>query len=85
MEENTYYLMYESATARAEVREKRQWKVIVLLILLLVVSNLCWLYNWCQYDYVGTTTETTYTQDGQGVNIIGDSNDVTEQEGKNGN
>lgn len=47
---------------------------LILTILSLLLSNLAWLYAWMQYDY--SSTETTYTQDGQGTNIIGNSNEV---------
>lgn len=52
--------------------------VLIITIILLFVSNAAWLYAWMQYDYESetTTTETTYTQDGQGTNIIGDGNEV---------
>lgn len=52
--------------------------VLIITIILLFVSNAAWLYAWMQYDYESetTTTETVYTQDGQGTNIIGDSNEV---------
>ena len=37
-----------------------------------------WVQAWSEYDYTSseTTTEVVYTQDGQGVNIIGDGNGV---------
>lgn len=50
--------------------------VLILAIILLFGSNAAWLYAWMQYDYESDTTTTTYTQDGQGTNIIGDSNEV---------
>jgi hypothetical protein len=63
---------------------------IIITIILLFGSNAAWLYAWMQYDYESetTTTETVYTQDGQGTNIIGDRNEVgnvAEQEYENDN
>ena len=55
-------------------REKRFMALIVLLVLLLVGSNVSWLYAWMQYDY--SSEEIVYQQDGEGTNIIGDSNEV---------
>lgn len=42
-------------------------KILILLIvtiILLFTSNLIWLYEWNQYDYI------SYEQDGEGVNSI---------------
>jgi hypothetical protein len=72
---NIPYIVYESSQAAAERYIKRLFWTLIVCIILLFVSNAFWLYNWCQYDY--TSTETTYNQDGQGLNIMGDNNDVT--------
>lgn len=68
------YIVHEGAMARNERRERRFLLALVLSIVLLFASNAIWLYAWMQYDY--SSTETTYTQDGEGLNIIGDSNEV---------
>lgn len=73
---NVPYIVYEGEMARHERRDKRLWVVIILLIVALVATNAMWLYEWCQYDYVSTETTTTYQQDGEGVNIIGDGNEA---------
>lgn len=72
---NIPYIVYESAMTRAERHAKRLCIVVILTILLLFISNGCWLYAWTQYDY--TSEETTYSQDGEGVNVIGDNNGTT--------
>lgn len=77
---NVPYIVYESAVASHERITKRLFFALIFCIVLLFVSNALWLYHWCQYDY--TSTETTYTQDGEGLNIIGDSNNVTDEENK---
>lgn len=51
---------------------KRLWILVLVLVVLIAGTNLVWLYEWSQYDYV--TTE--YTQDGRGINIIGDDNET---------
>lgn len=51
------YIVYESETARHERTVRRLVKVIVLTVLLLVASNMAWLYVWNQYDFSSTTTE----------------------------
>lgn len=82
MEENKNnsvpYIVYESSEARHERTAKRLIIALVASILVTLVSNLAWIWLWNQYDYVSeTTTETrTFLQDGKGINIIGDTNEV---------
>ena len=77
------YLVFESITARNERHTKRLTIALVISIILIFMSNALWLYAWMQYDYSSTeSTTTTYTQDSNGINVIGDSNDVTKQDNK---
>lgn len=72
------YIAYESEMARHERTVKRMIVSLVLTVLLLVISNVCWLYAWCQFEYVDeTTTTTTVTQDGKGQNVYGDRNSLS--------
>lgn len=71
-DKNIPYIVYESAMTRAERHAKRLVIVVIMTILLLVISNGCWLYAWTSYDYIGESV--TYSQDGKGVNVIGDNN-----------
>lgn len=66
------YIVYESAQARQERTIKRLIIVIIIAVSMLFATNAIWLYVWSLYD----TTVYDYTQDGQGVNIIGDENEV---------
>lgn len=73
------YIAYESEMARHERTVKRLIWSLVLAVLLVVISNACWLYAWCQFEYVDeTTTTTTVTQDGEGQNVYGDGNNVND-------
>ena len=74
------YIAYESALARNERTAKRLIVSLIICILLLMISNLAWLYAWCQFEYVAedTTTTTTVTQDGEGQNVYGDNNRVND-------
>ena len=56
---------------------KRLVLVIVLCIVLMVVSNLAWLYVWNQYDYevVDESIELT-TRHGGNANYIGNDGDI---------
>ena len=43
---NVPYIVYEGEMARAERRDKRQWIVIIVLIVALLASNIGWMiYN----------------------------------------
>lgn len=68
------YIVHEGAMTRDERRERRMLGALVLAIIIAFVSNALWLHAWTQYDH--SSEEITYTQDGEGVNIIGDSNEV---------
>lgn len=68
------YVVHESTVARMERIIKRQWIALIVAIALIFGCNAIWLYAWCQYDY--SSEEIIYQQDGEGTNIIGDSNEV---------
>ena len=60
--------------ARMERQTKRLWVAVVVAIVLLFASGAIFTYAWLQYDY--SSEETIYQQDGEGTNIIGNSNEV---------
>ena len=64
----------ELAFAFLERMVKRLWIALIICIAFIFASNACWLYAWMQYDY--SSEENIYQQDGEGTNIIGDSNEV---------
>ena len=72
--ESVPFIVHESSMARMERQVKRGWIALIVAVCLLFASNATWLYAWCQYDY--SSEETIYQQDGEGTNIIGDSNEV---------
>jgi hypothetical protein len=74
------YIVYESSMARAERQHKRLWIALIVAVVMIVASNLAWLYVWNSYEYVGDS-EITYSQDGEGVNIIGDRNNYGTENG----
>lgn len=57
MDRDVPYIVYESEAVRHERTVRRLIKVIVLTLLLLVASNMAWLYVFNQYDITSTTTE----------------------------
>lgn len=79
------YIVHESAMARAERHIRRLVIALVVAILMVALCNLVWLYAWMQYDYTSEEVVTTYQQDGEGTNIIGDSNQVNNGPESNGN
>jgi hypothetical protein len=66
------YIVYESTQAKNERTTKRIIITLVIAVCLLFMSNMLWLYAWTMYDYESTED----TQDGQGINLIGDRNEV---------
>ena len=72
--ENVPYIAHESSMARMERQVKRLWVAVVIAIALLFASSAIFTYAWLQYDY--SSEETIYQQDGEGTNIIGNSNEV---------
>lgn len=60
------YIVYEGEMARAERRDKRQWVVIIALIVALFASNIGWMIYESQFE----TYAYDYTQDGEGLNNV---------------
>lgn len=74
------YIVHESAMARNERHIKRLVIALIVSVVMIVASNLAWLYVWNSFEYVGDST--TYSQDGEGVNIIGDENKYESDDNK---
>lgn len=72
--ESVPYIVHESSMARMERQIKRLWIALIVSVSLLFASNVLWLVAWNSYDY--SSEEIVYQQDGEGTNIIGDSNEV---------
>lgn len=72
------YIAFEAAQARSERYIKRLIIALIVSIIVSFATNLAWLYAWNQYDYESESVTRTYVQDGQGLNIIGDSNEVSD-------
>lgn len=66
------YIVFEGEMARAERRDKRQWIVIIVLIVALFASNIGHLIYESQFDTY------SYSQDGNGQNNMntGEQGDV---------
>ena len=51
MEKDVPYIVYESEAARHERTVKRLLTALLLTILLMMATNMAWLYVWNQYDF----------------------------------
>lgn len=70
------YIVYESAQARAERRDKRHIIALIIITAMLFISNLIWVYEWTQYDYVSEDSSVTVdAQDGV-ANYIGERGNI---------
>jgi hypothetical protein len=67
-DKNVPYIVYESESARHERTVKRLLQVIIILIVMLVVSNLAWLWVWNQYDFV---SESYSVENDGNSNVLG--------------
>lgn len=65
---------HETIMSREDKKNRRLIWVVVLLIVALVATNIAWLVTWNSYDFVTETEE--IIQDGRGINIICDENEV---------
>lgn len=59
--------VFESCEMRREKREKRYFSIIVLLIVLLVATNVAWLFYEAQFQVQTQTSETVTTTTTQTV------------------
>ena len=67
-EKDVPFKVYESAQARADRRFRLMWLLIVIMFVALVGTNAGWIVYESTYEDVVMTEN---TQDGEGVNIIG--------------
>lgn len=72
--ESVSYLYFESALTKMETVIKRQW--VVILVILLLWFGTIGVYEYKESQYEILDTEVTYTQDGEGTNVIGAGNEV---------
>lgn len=64
---------YETAMSCMERAIKRLWIALIVALAVIAITNIGWLIYIGQYDFESVD----YSQDGQGVNIIGDKNGVS--------
>lgn len=72
------YIVYESAMARNERHTKRLVIALIISIMMIVATNIAWLYVWNSYEYVG---DSSVTVEGEGnANYIGNDGDINNGE-----
>lgn len=64
------YFVHEAEVMRMEKHTRRLWVALLVAIIGILLTNAAWLWYINQYDFID------YEQDGEGVNIIGNSNEV---------
>jgi len=75
---NIPYIVYESAQARSERRDKRLILALIIVTTMMFISNIVWLWAWMQYDYTSEESVVTLdSQDGGNANYIGRDGDIS--------
>ena len=74
--ESVPYIVYEGTVARHERTIRRLIIALIISIILIFSSNAIWLHYIQQYDFQNYE----YSQDGEGVNVLGDGNGVNYNE-----
>ena len=69
------YIVHESAMARSERHIRRLVIALIVAVVMIVASNLAWLYVWNSYEYVG---DSSVSVEGEGnANYIGNDGDIS--------
>lgn len=68
MERDVPYIVYESEAARHERTVKRLLTALIVTILLMVGTNMAWLYVWNQYDF---SSESYVVENDGNSNLLG--------------
>lgn len=75
MEKDVPYIVYEGEAARHERTVKRLLTALLITILLMVGTNLAWLYVWNQYDF-SSEEYSVETDDTVNTNMLGNGASV---------
>ena len=70
--ETVSYLVYESSQTRQDRIIHRLIIALLVAVAFIFLSNAVWLWAWTHYD--NRADEISYSQEGEGINIIGDNN-----------
>lgn len=70
MEQHISYIAHEGSMARMERANRRLWILCIILIVLLTVTNGCWIWYEAQFTEVVTTKEITQDVDSDGGDAV---------------
>jgi hypothetical protein len=70
---------FEGEMVRAEIRDKRKDRIIALLAIIVLISNMAWLWFFSQFDITDSTVTVDSTSAGN-ANYIGQDGDITNGE-----
>ena len=70
------YIVFESVMDKADRRDKRNILIIAFLVLLLVITNIAWLFVWNSYDYVDGYEVQVDSEGNGNANYIGNDGDI---------
>ena len=79
------FAAHESAMARYERHNKRQWIIILVLIGALIGTNLAWIVYNSQFEVVEESTIVEQENDSGDNNYIGNDGDINYGEAENNN
>ena len=84
MEKKDYvpYLAHEEDMARLERTIERLWILAILLVVLLVGSNVAWIYYEHQFEVTEETTIEQEVETGEGDTIVNGIGDINYGEGE---
>lgn len=81
MDQQVPYIVHEADMARMERTNKRAWILSIILLVLMITSNACWLWYESQFEYF--TTEVTQENESGYNNYIGNNGDIHNGEADN--
>lgn len=73
------YIVHEGAMARNERLVKRLIICLAISIIMIVVTNVVWIYAWTMYDY-SSDQVTVDSKDGGNANFIGENGTINNGE-----
>ena len=73
------YAAFEGEMTRAEMRDKRKDRIIALLAIIILISNLAWLWFFNQFDISDSVVTVDSESEGH-ANYIGNDGDITNGE-----
>lgn len=69
------YIAFESEMTKAEMREARKDRIIALLAIIILITNMAWLWFFSQFD-ISDTAVTLDSQDEGTNNYVGNDGDI---------